>query len=125
MRQKLFPHCFKKEPTSGDRTELFHGLADSHGIESLFPYDEKQVKHLIMRASIYRYRHMVYFKVNLDGLTFKAVKSLMRKGQSEDALTLLKDKDVWVPDEFRGSWGLLPNPELDPYAQYKWHSPGA
>ena len=47
---------------------ILHGLADAFGLESLMTYDEKQVPPLIMRASIYRYRHCTYFQVQIDNV---------------------------------------------------------
>ncbi len=118
MRRKLLSHRSKKKPTNNDKSQTFHGLADADGLESLLTFEESQVQRLIMRASIYRYRHMIYFRVNLDGPTLKAIQSLMRKGKCKDAVTLLKDKDVWVPDEFQASWNLIPDTRLDPYVRY-------
>ena len=43
-----------------DSTLILHGLADAFGLESLMVYDEKQVPPLIVRASIYRYRHFKF-----------------------------------------------------------------
>ncbi len=41
MRPKLIAHRFKRKTPEEDNTEIYHGLADAFGLESLMRYDEK------------------------------------------------------------------------------------
>lgn len=113
MRRKLISHRFKRKTPEEDNTEIYHGLADAFGLESLMPYDEKQVPPLIMRASVYRHRHCMYFQVSLDESMVKRIKALMKKHACDEALKLIKEQApiIHIPKEFLDSFqtrGLTP-----------------
>jgi len=120
MRQRLFAHRLKRKTPEEDKTELYHGLADAFGLESLLPYNEKQVPPLIMRASVYRHRHCMYFQVSVDKELRKRIKALMIQRACDEALKLIKEQAtiIHIPEEFLDSWELIPDQRLDPWKHY-------
>jgi len=103
-----------------DSTLVLHGLADAFGLESLMTYDETQVPPLIMRASIYRYRHCIYFQVQADEALVNQINHLMEKAAYDEALKLLKERAqvIHIPKEYLDSWELIPDHRLDPLKNY-------
>lgn len=120
MRLKLLTRFTKRKTPEQDHSEIYHGLADAFGLESLMPYDEKQVPPLIMRASIYRHRHCMYFQVRLDESMVERIKSLMKNRACDEALNLIKERAAitHIPKEFMDSWELIPDQRLDPWKNY-------
>jgi len=98
----------------------FHGLADAFGLSTLEQYHEDEVSSLVMRATIYRYRHSLYFQAHMDEQLVKRLHSLMEKSKGDEALHLLKEraKVIFIPEEFLDSWELIPDQRLDPYRSY-------
>jgi len=115
-----FAHRFKRKTPEEDNTEIYHGLADAFGLESLMPYDEKQVPPLIMRASICRHRHCMYFQVSLEEGMVKRIKALMKNRACDEAVKLIKERAsiIHVPKEFLDSLQLIPDQRLDPWKNY-------
>ena len=122
MRRNPFTHRSQSTNPGDQQTKVYHGLADAFGLESLMAYDENQVPPLIVRSSIYRYRHCLYFKVNLNCFLVKKIRSLMKKGASDEALNLIKEGApiIHIPKEFLDSWELIPDQRLDPFKNYAW-----
>ena len=122
MRRNPFTHRSPSTNSQDHQTKLYHGLADAFGLESLMAYDENQVPLLIVRSSVYRYRHCLYFQVSLDRILVTKIRSLMKKGASDEALNLLKERApiIHIPKEFLDSWELIPDQRLDPFKNYTW-----
>ena len=94
----------------------YGGIADAHGIESFVPFAKISMAHEL-RAVSNRQRHAVVYKVVIDPDTVEAVEELLESQEYEYALTYLKENalEVGIEKGFDRSWGMIPNPELDPY----------
>ena len=103
-----------------DEPLILHGLADAFGLESLLPFQEDQISQLMMRATMYRYRHCLYFQAHIDKSVVQKINSLMKKDKYDDALKLVKERAqvLYVPEEFLDSWDLIPDRRLDPWRNY-------
>ena len=114
----------KQQTHRKDQPFNLHGLADAFGLESLLIYDEKQIPQLIMRASIYRFRHCTYFQVQADEVLVEQIRSLMKRRACDEALNLLKERAqiINVPEEFLDSWTLIPDHRLDPFKNYSFRN---
>lgn len=97
------------------------GLADAYGIESFIPekeVDDQRLFILKMRALTNRHRHAVVYRAEVPEDTVKVINRLLEKGEYEDSLKILKklpEVEIMKEHGMAKSWGLIPNPALDPY----------
>ena len=104
----------------------YFGIADAHGIESFIKGDpaseenSQQAMILHLRAGANRHRHAVVYVVDLPEDVAEEVDDLIINGRYIDALNQLKGsvKELQL-SKLPGaekSWGMIPNPDLDPYS---------
>ena len=109
-----------------DEKKLYCGIADAHGLESFFSKDEHEgrVNMLVLRASLNRQRHAVYYEVELTQEQIDEVNALLADDDYIGACELLHDPDFVESYGVAGgsskealtrSWEMIPNPSLDPY----------
>jgi Leu/Phe-tRNA-protein transferase len=106
---------------SAATTTTVFGIADCHGIESMFEKNEETEKQgfiLNMRVMSNRQRHAVLYEADLNDETLAEMNRLLHEEKDYiAALNYLKEN----ADELRGvpgqenSWDLIPNPKLDPW----------
>lgn len=120
----------------------YYGLADCHGVESfvmvasdnissLF-FDEsenKEVKSnqfaMSMRAHANQQRHAVVYMVRLENEMSEYIEKLIKSGEYMEALIQIKANALETKlgtyattlPAARKNWGMIPNPDLDPYHQ--------
>lgn len=97
----------------------FAGIADSHGIESFYPKDKIDSRRLFdwnIRVESNRHRHAVVYFALLNTKVQAEVDKALEKQQEEKALTIIKTKCKQVLMTNQNSWQLIPNKDLDPYA---------
>jgi hypothetical protein len=108
------------------------GIADAHGLESFIPAREynaeeerfttnnKAIAFMSMRANANRHRHAVVYKADLDREAADVVYDLIEKGEYPEALSHLKananEVGLIKSPGAEKSWGLIPNPDLDPFS---------
>jgi hypothetical protein len=103
----------------------YFGIADAHGIESFIKGDPTEEEHsrtammLHFRASANRHRHAVVFVVDIPEDAAESIQADIDDGLYPEALDNLKGsvKELQL-SKLPGaekSWGLIPNPDLDPY----------
>ena len=101
----------------------FFGIADAYGVDWFRKCNNIDDKSLAqekcmasMRAQTNRHRHAVYFEsVDAPALYVDIIDMLLEKGKHEDALTMIKSCPIRIPFDYKHSWELIPNPELDPH----------
>jgi len=103
----------------------YFGIADAHGIESFIkgdPSSEENANKAMMlhlRAGANRQRHSVVYVVDIPEDVAEEVDDLIIGGKYIDALVHLKGsvKELQLTSlpGAEKSWGLIPNPDLDPY----------
>jgi len=118
----------------------YYGLADANGIESFqedidpmaaevfFDKDErKKVQNyqfaMVLRAQANQQRHAVVFRALVPDTDGDAIDALVKKGEVEKALIMLKEKAKSVLFATHGTtlsaakknWKIIPNPDLDPF----------
>ena len=99
----------------------FIGLADAHGIESfkrVEDTDNSFVSILGLRAAHNRQRHAVVYRAFLNETGEKRVLKNIEDGHFMKALKTMRFNadEIFVENGWEKSWGLIPNPDLDP-----WH----
>lgn len=103
----------------------YFGIADAHGIESFIKGDPSEDKNsqtamiLHLRAGANRQRHAIVYVVDIPEEVAEEIDDLIINGKYIDALSHLKGsvKDLQL-SKLPGaekSWGMIPNPDLDPY----------
>jgi len=103
----------------------YFGIADAHGIESFIKGDpasegnSQQAMILHLRAGANRQRHAIVYVVDIPEEVAEEIDDLIINGKYIDALNHLKGsvKDLQL-SKLPGaekSWGMIPNPDLDPY----------
>jgi len=103
----------------------FFGIADAHGLDSFIkgsPTDEDQKSNLtglFFRAQANRHRHAVVYVVDISEEDAESIEADLADGRYIEALNNLKGSVktlelVRMPGAEK-SWGLIPNPDLDPY----------
>ena len=109
----------------------YYGIADAHGIESFLTESETKkdslgIGGLMLRASLNRQRHAVFYMAELDSLTVSIVKKYIDQVDFKKALVAIKNLCVRygfptdVKDEYQVSWEMIPNAKLDPYSKAGW-----
>ena len=112
----------------------FYGIADCKGLEAFLPVVpkvdggwvsaniddyKKEMGVMVLRAQYNRHRHAVVFLVEVSPEVAEEVSGLLDDGEYEEALVALKDgADSVSLARMPGaekSWGMIPNPDLDPY----------
>ena len=109
----------------------YYGIADAHGIETFLT--EEQLKEdslgaggLMLRASLNRQRHAVFYMAEIDLMTEVLVKKYLDEGDFKTALEKIKSYSYRYgfpkdrKDEYQVSWDLIPNDKLDPYSDAGW-----
>ena len=75
---------------------------------------------MVLRAQANRHRHAVVFLVDVNEEIAGEVLDLLDEGEYEEALVVLKEGATSVSlarmPGAEKSWGLIPNPDLDPYS---------
>ena len=87
---------------------LYHGVADCLGVESFLLFDEKLSTYLYLRASANRHRHAIYYIVDVSKSDARKIENLLKTGKYKEALLLLKQLGMIVPNEHRDSLDLIP-----------------
>lgn len=112
----------------------FYGIADCKGLESFIPVVpkfqgdwvssniddyKKEMGVMVLRAQYNRHRHAVVFLVEVNPDVAEEVSDLLDDGEYEEALVVLKEGAESVSlarmPGAEKSWGMIPNPDLDPY----------
>jgi hypothetical protein len=103
----------------------YFGIADAHGIESFIKGDPTEEEHsrtemmLHLRASANRHRHAVVYIADLTEEAAALIQADLDDGLFPEALDNLKGEALNVSltnlPGAEKSWGLIPNPDLDPY----------
>jgi len=112
----------------------FYGIADCKGIEAFLPVVpkgdggwmsgniddyKKEMGVMLLRANANRHRHAVVFLADVSVDVADEVLDLIDEGEYEEALIALKEgADSISLARSTGaekSWGMIPNPDLDPY----------
>jgi len=97
----------------------FAGIADAHGIESFYPKDKLDTRRLFewsVRAEANRHRHAVVYFALLNTKVQAEVDKALENKQELKALNIIKTKCKQVLMTNQNSWQLIPNKDLDPYA---------
>ena len=97
----------------------FAGIADAHGIESFYPKDKLDTRRLFewsVRAEANRHRHAVVYFALLNTKVQAEVDEALKNKQELKALNIIKSKCKQVLMTNQNSWQLIPNKDLDPYA---------
>ena len=109
----------------------FYGIADAHGIESFNPVtfnmetetlqvDPRELSIMVLRANANRHRHAVVYQAELTKEAAREINDLLSAGEYDGALLKLKDSAASImlakSPGAEKSWGLIPNPDLDPYS---------
>jgi nitrogen regulatory protein PII-like uncharacterized protein len=107
--------------TTATKTITVFGIADCHGIESMIQKGtgrDKDVGILNIRAMSNRHRHAVLYEADINEETFAELNTLLDEEKDfTGALEVLKLNAIevrTVPGHEK-SWGLIPNPVLDPW----------
>jgi hypothetical protein len=107
--------------------KTFRGLADAHGIEffksteQLSEMEDKEEQHfnfvVKLRAEHNRQRHAVVFQAEVSDKAEGLIQKAIEEGDFVGALDTLKAyaTTIQVEEGWEKSWGLIPNPELDPW----------
>jgi hypothetical protein len=103
----------------------YFGIADAHGIESFIKGDpasegnSQQAMILHLRAGANRHRHAVVYVVDIPEEVAEEIDDLIIGGKYIEALDYLKGsvKELQLTSlpGAEKSWGMIPNPDLDPY----------
>ena len=112
----------------------FYGIADCKGLEAFMPIVpkidggwvsanvddyKKEISLMTLRANANRHRHAVVFLVDVSADVAGEITQLLDDGEYEEALVYLKDNANSVSlarsPGAEKSWGMIPNPDLDPY----------
>jgi hypothetical protein len=103
----------------------YFGIADAHGIESFIKGDPNDAENshqammLHLRAGANRHRHAVVYVVDIPEDVAEDVDTLIIGGKYIDALNHIKasvkELSLTSLPGAEKSWGLIPNPDLDPY----------
>jgi hypothetical protein len=103
----------------------YFGIADAHGIESFIkgePTDAENSQKAMMlhfRAGANRHRHAVVFVVDISEDDAESIEADLADGLYIEALDnlkgSLKELQLTKLPGAEKSWGLIPNPDLDPY----------
>ena len=97
----------------------FAGIADAHGVESFYPKDKLDSRKLFewsVRAESNRHRHAVVYFALLNTKVQAEVDKALQNKQELKALNIIKTKCKQVLMTNQKSWQLIPNKDLDPYA---------
>ena len=109
----------------------YYGIADAHGLESFnpvawnsdverFEVDTRELSMMVLRANANRQRHAVVYQADLSVPACKEITALMKEGKTDEALLKLKEDakriNLAKSPGAEKSWGLIPNPDLDPYS---------
>lgn len=104
------------------KTKTMVGIADAHGIESYEPAEFTNLNVLKLRADMNRQRHAVVYSVKVGLELDKKITDAIANDDFTGALDILKANEniielkVAATGDAIGSWELIPNPKLDPYA---------
>tara|TARA_Y100000593_G_scaffold52125_1_gene97921 strand:- start:475 stop:828 length:354 start_codon:yes stop_codon:yes gene_type:complete len=110
-----------KTTTDKDVKE-YCGVADAHGIESFSEYPTKKAWIMAIRATSNRQRHAVFYIARLEEVDAERISGFIEDGKGEQALRHLQrnlvNQEVMLAGggDVSGSWDLIPNPKLDPWA---------
>lgn len=109
----------------------FYGIADAHGLESFNPVtydltsetfniDPRELSMMMLRVNANRHRHAVLYQAELTAAQGKEIDAMMEGGEYSEALLKLKEEAKTIAlaksPGAEKSWGLIPNPDLDPYS---------
>ena len=104
---------------------VYFGIADAHGIESFIKGDPTSKEHahqamiLHLRAGANRHRHAVVYTVDIPEHVAEDVQDHLDNGDYIEALVRLKlsvkTLQLTKLPGAEKSWGMIPNPDLDPY----------
>lgn len=109
----------------------YYGIADAHGLESFrpvtfnteiegFEVDPRELGMMVLRANANRHRHAVVYQAELPIPVCREINALLKDGKYDEALAKLKSDSTEVKlarsPGAEKSWGLIPNPDLDPFS---------
>jgi len=95
------------------------GIADAHGIESYCTrdsIDSEKIYFWLMRAEANRHRHAVVYFAQLNQEAQDKMNAALDKKDDITALNVIKNNSDKVLMTNQNSWQLIPNKDLDPYA---------
>jgi hypothetical protein len=95
------------------------GIADAHGIESYCTrdsIDSRKIYHWLIRAEANRHRHAVVYFALLNQEAQDKMNAALDNKDDITALKVIKKNSDNVLMTNQNSWQLIPNKELDPYA---------
>lgn len=99
--------------------KTYTGIADAHGLESLFEKGTPQVNQIILRirAMANRHRHAVLYEADLTEKIAQVIDQQILQGDATGALEFLKHtaQEIRVEKGFVRSWNMIPNHDLDPF----------
>ena len=101
----------------------FFGIADIYGIDRYMKCIDIESEANLqdrsfaqIRAQLNRHRHSVYFEcIDAPALYVDIIDKLLEEDKYEDALSIVKSCPLRIPEGYKNSWDLIPNPKLDPY----------
>ena len=97
------------------------GIADCYGIESYLDVKKKKkvLAFMQLRAEANRQRHAVVYEVEVLPAVDRKIRGLLKKKDWVNSLKVLKKEasmvSVMKRAGMKNSWGMIPNPKLDPY----------
>lgn len=109
----------------------YYGIADAHGLESFrpvsfnteiegFEVDPRELSMMVLRSNANRHRHTVVYQAELPIAVCKKILELFKEGKYAEALEELKEGATEIKlarsPGAEKSWGLIPNPDLDPFS---------
>lgn len=95
------------------------GIADAHGIESYVTRPDlkpETIFNWLLRADANRHRHAVVYFALLNSKAQDKMNAALDKRDDIAALNVLKNHSDNVLMTNQNSWQLIPNKNLDPYA---------
>ena len=95
------------------------GIADAHGIESYATrdsIDSQKIYHWLIRAEANRHRHAVVYFALLNQEAQSKMNAALDNKDDITALKVIKKNSDKVLMTNQNSWQLIPNKDLDPYA---------
>jgi hypothetical protein len=108
----------------------YYGIASANGIESFLPVpfrgdtdgfsaDPRELSLMALTVNANRQRHSVLFMVDVSRDDSREIRDLIKDGDAEGALILLKEKatsiNIMQSPGAEKSWNLIPNKDLDPF----------
>ena len=89
---------------------------DDWNVAGIADVDPEKIYHWLMRAETNRHRHAVVYFALLDSKAQDKMNAALDKKDDIAALNVIKQNSDKVLMTNQNSWQLIPNKDLDPYA---------